>query len=392
VAGYTDAHGAPKAGTPNEPWWDDNGTYSLVAAPKAVEPEKDAPEVDGTRLDWYKDVLPALWELYYLRHVRELVTFAESKEFAGRHVHVAVWQPPNATRDSASDSYRLLPDAPSFHGWLAACSMHKDPRCVTSPMQLPDAQAFERVPIEGGCAIVTREGVAIFYESPSRVGSALPKVAQGVAEAVQTYSHFLHARGPTLIRLVADLQREETQQERGIRAHAHAWKREITTRARARTGTWARRSAGASTARNATKNVEALERELFHPRADVLLADAKLATLPPGLDEQRLRISLARMWGLHEERDEVRGLIDRLDQLMRQRIAMRTERRERAYGLLLSAAGLAIVQSYVTGPILKLLPLTPSGLQVGSVIFLAIFMVVGLVLFSLLGIRGGSSH
>jgi hypothetical protein len=392
VAGYTDAQGEPTAGTPNEPWWDDNGTYSLVAAPKAVEPEKDAAEVHGSRLDWHEDVLPALWELYFLRHVRALVRFAESKEFAGRHVHVAVWQPLNATGASASDSYRLLPDAPSFHAWLAACSMRAHPLDVRSPMEMPDAEAFERVVLDGGYAIVTREGFTIFCESLSAVGSALPKVAKGMAEGIQKYSDFLEVRGPKLIRLVADLRREEAQQERANRAHARAWKRDMTARARAWRRKWARRRAGMSTTSNATKNVEELERELFHPRADVLQADARLATLPSNLDEQRLRISLARMWGLHEQRDEVRGLIDRLDQMMRQRIAMRTERRERVYGSLLSAAGLAILQSYVTGPILKLLNPPATSLQLLTVALLVIFFFLGLVLYSLFGIRGGSSH
>jgi hypothetical protein len=360
LVSYTDAGGKPKAGSPNQPWWDDNGTYTLVGAPKGVEPLKGASEVDGTRLDWYKDVLPALWELYFLRHVRSLVKFTEPEEVAGRHVHVAVWQPSNAAADNASDSYRLLPDAPSFHAWLAACSQHADPWAVTSPMELPDAEAFERVALEDGYAIITREGVTLFRETRARTPDVLRKVAKGVAMAVRSYSDFLRHHQQSLVDLVQELQRESKK--------------------------------GAAARPAGTKNVADLEQALFKPRADVLLADVQLAILPPGFDEQRLRGSLARMWGLHEQRDEVRSLIERVDQLMRQHIAMRTEMRERIYGLLLSATGLAIAQSYLTGPILRLLPLTPTGLQVISVLLLALFFLVGLLLFSRFGIRGGSGH
>ena len=98
------------------------------------------------------------------------------------------------------------------------------------------------------------------------------------------------------------------------------------------------------------------------------------------------------MWGLHEQRDEVRSLIERLDVLMRQHIAMRTEKRERIFGLLLSATALAIAQSYLTGPVFRLLPLTPAWLQAISVVCLALFFLLGLLLYSRFGIRGTSGR
>ena len=67
--------------------------------------------------------------------------------------------------------------------------------------------------------------------------------------------------------------------------------------------------------------------------------------------------------------------------------------RERVYGLLLSATGLAVAQSYVTRTqYLKDAPLSPSAVQVWTVGLIAFFFILGLLLYTRFGIRGGSSH
>lgn len=342
LVSYADATGATRPGSPNEPWWDDNGKYTLIGAPRN----------NGSRLDWKADVLPTLWELHFLRHVRDLVTFTEQREHAHKHVHVAVWRP----IPDGSDSYRLLPDTPSFQAWLAACSRDSDPRSVRSPMQLPGPDAFERVPFEGGYALITPEGVTFFDEAGSLVLAKLLQVAERMAEVVGSHTEFLAAYAKRL----------------------EGWTDQL--------------KASEGPSRDVIRDLDDWQRKLAEAQVHVLRTDARLATLPPGLDAEKVRTSLARMWGLNDRRDEVRGLIDRLDRSMRQSIARRTERRERVVGSLVSAAALAIAMGQLWGPIAAVLPLSTYEGQIWAVIVRAFGFGLGLCLFWLLGIRGASKQ
>lgn len=340
---YRDPDGSIKPGSPNQPWYDEGGKYTLIGAPKE----------DGTRLGWYEDVLPALWELYFLRDVRRRVTFEPRSKAAGKRVHVATWLPATAALGDQADTLQLLPDAPSFEAWLAACSQHERDADVISPTQLPSPEAFERVSHADGYSVVTREGVTIFYQAASSTRNLLT-VAEGIANAVRTYSAFLNEYSSRLSAWVGQLE-DERLAKLGRAWHIEEWTQAL---AAARTG--------------------------------ILKIDAVVTTLPSGFDEDRLRIRLTRLWGLHEQRDEMRDLIDRLDELMRQRIARRTERRERIYGSLLSAAALALTFGQFSESVGGLLLLTPAQLLLALPVAQLIGFVLGLVAFWLLGIRGGS--
>ncbi len=47
------------ASSPNQPWWDDRGSYTLIAAPARLSDGSP-----GSRLDWREDVIEALWTCY----------------------------------------------------------------------------------------------------------------------------------------------------------------------------------------------------------------------------------------------------------------------------------------------------------------------------------------
>jgi hypothetical protein len=267
-----------------------------------------------------------------------------------------VWRPSSAAIADGSDSYRLLPDAPSFHAWLAACSMRADPLTVRTPMDLPGRDAFERVAVDGGYALVTRDGITLFNETRSHAPDNLPEVAERIAEVVESHAKFLADYAERL----------------------EGWADELQPDARP--------------SDNKAQSLEDWERKLTAARAHILRTDTRLATLPSGFDEEKLHTSLSRMWGLHDRRDEVRGLIDRLDQLMRQSIARRTERRERVVGSLVSAAALAIALGQLWGPFEAVLPLTPYQVQISAAVARVVGFGLGLSLFWVFGIRGASKH
>ena len=193
---YKDPLGAVKAGAPNEPWYDEDARYTLIAAPRG----------EGSRLDWYEDVLPASWDLYFLRHVRDRVRFDRQGDHAGKNITVAVWLSADATVSSEVESQQLLLDAPSFSAWLAACSMYESDRSVRRPTQLPGAQEFDRVTYDGGFAVVSRKGVTLFHETGPAIADDLVEVAESVAEAVRPYSAFLERYSRRLSIWVGQLQ------------------------------------------------------------------------------------------------------------------------------------------------------------------------------------------
>lgn len=56
IASYPDGRRADGSPSPNQPWWDDRGSHSLLGAPREL-----AAGQPGTRLSWRDDVLEALW-------------------------------------------------------------------------------------------------------------------------------------------------------------------------------------------------------------------------------------------------------------------------------------------------------------------------------------------
>jgi hypothetical protein len=341
---YRNADGSMKPGAPNQPWYDEGGKFTLIGAPKE----------NGTRLDWYKDVLPTVWDLYFLQGVRRRLKFVPQAKSSAKNVHVASWQPATAADGDEADTLQLLPETPSFRAWLGACSQREREGDVSSPTQLPKADAFEVVPHANGYSVVTREGVSIFFWSaPS--DRNLVTVAETLANAVGAYSTFLNEYSGQLNTWVGQLEDVPGARQ------GKEWD----------LGEWARTLASA--------------------RTKILETDTAVTTLPTGYDEDGLRTSLTKLWGLHEQRDEMRGLIDRLDELMRQRIARRTERRQLIYGSLLSAAALAFTFGDVFESVGGMLQMAPTQVQLIQPFAQLIGFGFGLVAFWLLGIRGGSS-
>lgn len=146
----------------NEPWWDDHGRVTLVAAPRAVE--CDGKTMPGTRLGW-SDVKAALWACYApefglrvrprgstaeggsllkLRDSAERLdgdsgpVLADLERTAGQHPLIAVWSPTLA----------------------AACAAQLDGASVRIDA-LPPPDAYDMVEGRGGIVVVARGGVML---------------------------------------------------------------------------------------------------------------------------------------------------------------------------------------------------------------------------------------
>jgi len=228
-------------------------------------------------------------------------------------------------------------------------------------MDLPSRDAYEFLGHHGGYAIITREGVTLFREAlpdiddeqhrEQRERELLLRTAEHVAAAVSSYSDLLDEYSSTLTALMEAFKRKD----QGIRYLQRA--------------------------------LPGWEEKLFNARERLLHADAQLATLPAGLDSDRLRNALARMWGLAESRQEVRTLIDRVEDFMRSIVVKRSERRQRVYGSLLSASALAIVLGQIWKPIGATLPLGTHAQNLLTLLAYLSGFAIGLGVFWLLGIR-----
>ncbi|WP_179400782.1 hypothetical protein [Burkholderia guangdongensis] len=392
-------------GAPDEPWYDDGGNFTLIAAPKRV-----ADGAAGTRLDWYDDVVPALWQLGFTDRVQHLVecvpdtrprASAEARKRITRvHRRGAV--------DTGGDLHpdRLILETPTFHAWLAAQSM-PDPE-IRSPFMLPASASFDVQHFGSISAVMHRHGVTFYSrDTDSAHLQHLCELAERVADASSAYDAFLHDYVSKLAGWTDELL-------------------EASTKGEADSPGMARRDGNATDAGGAPRHPGKAERtggrrdpkrwteEVVQMKAAALAALSDMTMLEADYDRNLLSEQLQRLWGLSEQRVKLLGLIDRVDELMRQVIAARTERRQRVYGACLSAAGLGIAASHILEPFtglsvpsayewqLKLFRETPpaSYEQLRQIaehsahhetlmaVFVAVFSVLGLVLYWIFGIRG----
>ena len=136
---------------PNEPWWDDSGNYTLIGAPKFVA--IDGVKTHGTKLNWHKDVLPAIWTCY--SPIPNGLNVNTEKSVHGEGLAYFVWS-------HFGPSEWLLPgvaQCPTFSAWLAAASSPLT--TIDSPNALPLPIQYRVVNIIGGFAVVHREGISV---------------------------------------------------------------------------------------------------------------------------------------------------------------------------------------------------------------------------------------
>lgn len=172
--------GKPAPGAPDQPWYDDGGRYTLIAAPKAVE--MAGQRQPGTKLSWREDVIPALWSLFIPIPGPEDLGVAVSEVGDFRKAEVA-W----TRRGILSVSH-----SPTFHAWLASLSRGE---AVSSPLDLPRANEFEVLAVQGGLAIAHAQGATLFDDwTHQNLEPLLAKVFDDMAQARTTYGSFLEEK------------------------------------------------------------------------------------------------------------------------------------------------------------------------------------------------------
>jgi hypothetical protein len=278
---------------PNQPWYDDQGRFTLIAAPKAVDLSQ-GPE-PGTRLGWREDVLPALWRQYH--PIPGNLTLEDRVELNGRCLRIARWE--------ANGNLSVV-ESPTFAAWLASCSASKE---VRSHADLPSIDSFEVLKVAGGRAFVHREGVTLFDDWTSQPldAEALTRTIAHVASASHKYATFI--RTNPLESAMAKLGQAVRKQKFDLR-DLHEWKDKIMT------------------------DKPALLAVATHSVGDIETPD-----------QTSLRQALERHWGLFEQRDNALNLLDRIDATMAETLAELKERRNRLLTALAAGIGTALVFS-----------------------------------------------
>lgn len=90
---------------------------------------------------------------------------------------------------------------------------------------------------------------------------------------------------------------------------------------------------------------------MLETKAQALKAMNKGALVGNDALHNQLSEDLSRQWGLSEQRQELMMQIEQLDQLMRQAISQRQEKRQRIYGALFSALALGAAANHIWEPI-----------------------------------------
>lgn len=305
---YSNASGS-LPGSPNQPWWDDAGSYTLLGAPKRL-----ASGELGSKLDWWQDILPLIWQQGFVDHLTprlEQVNNTPTLNEGQKRVCAWRWSQPDA-RIQQTDTSSYLVDTPSFQAWLAGTSHATPP---ATPYALPQADRYEAYWQSDVLVVSHQQGVSLFSRSADNPAlGGLLAVAQRIAALSDDYAAFL------------------TQ----IREIFKKWPKQLKQHASAiEDKQW--------------------EEEIFALRVNALNVLNSSETLFSSADENRLSELLQRQWGLHDRRDTLFAQLDRLDQLMQDAIARQNSRRHRIYGSLFSALGLGIAASHVWEPLRDIL-------------------------------------
>lgn len=155
--------------SPDQPWWDDYGKYTLIAAPKRVQVNGVA-EI-GTKLSWHDDVLPAVWKCYSPIPKDHLLS--EERVPGNKRLWYCRWQdraPEEGKLSDKSDSpiasTTSIANCPTFRAWLKSLSSPKG--MIHSPMDLPSAQSYRALSLDGGFLVLHRDGATAFDDWTSK--------------------------------------------------------------------------------------------------------------------------------------------------------------------------------------------------------------------------------
>lgn len=316
--------GQTLANAPNQPWWDDQGKYTLIAAPKVISPGNP-----GSKLEWQKDVLPALWDLYApvpkdarpqpkasgqsgpgsQNDLRPLLLDA------GKRLQFIRWE---------REANLSVAQSPTFKSWLAAQSMDLE---IHSPMDLVQEDEFKMVTAPGGGVFLHREGLTIFddWTGRSLPEAELQAIASDLAKSCGTLSRFIQKGLPAMgLHLLGQLREGKFN-----RRELEKWREELME--------------GKSDLLEVfALSIGSLGQSIKNsPSAGLEDSSPSTSNLQSMVGE-KLRAELEVAWGITAQRAQVSELLDQLDHLNSQMADEIKEKRTRSFALWGSFLGVFI--------------------------------------------------
>lgn len=291
--------------SPNQPWWDHYGTYSLLGAPKNVRiGDRTEP---GSRLHWYDDVLPAVWRCYSpipeqtIAWTPPIADVGSKKLRYGTWVHEAAAQPD----PEAAPPIPFIADCPTFRGWLKAMSSPGGD--ITSPMNVPPESSYRVMSIDGGLLLVHRDGVTAFKDWTH---SQLPvdgvtRIFRDMAEACDYFAKFHES---------CSLEDALEYQQKLLDSRTFR-----------------------------LKEFEHWKIHTWHARANALKAGVKALNHADGWPLNEFRRLLISSWGFDEQRQETLESIDRIDYATAEVALELRERRTKLFQAIGAGLALSIV-------------------------------------------------
>ncbi|MCM8621749.1 MAG: hypothetical protein NFW16_08415 [Candidatus Accumulibacter sp.] len=297
---------------PNQPWWDDYGRHTLIAAPKLVQ--IDGQWEPGSRLDWYRDVLPAVWTCYSpipMEHVR----IQQRVNVGGKVLSHCCWQDrPASSGGAVSDhaeplaaSSSSIADCPTFRAWLKALSSEGKP--VRSPLDLPAHPSYRILSLDGGFVLVHRDGATAF-DDWTRARLDIDRITQIFRDMAHAWNDLVEFHGGKSLEKAIEYHTALLERPASFKPHDfEAWKNSSWT--------------------NQAKVLKVGVGALNH-------AD------PWPLNEYRAL--LGKTWGFDEQRQETLEAVDRIDRVTSEIAADLRERRAKK----IQAVGAGLAFSIVT--------------------------------------------
>lgn len=269
---------------PNQPWYDEQGRYTLVAAPKRLDDGRP-----GSKATW-QDVREQLWACYHparaLRfippvgarnHGRPLHEFPATRTAPrGKRLLIVGWDRGNS---------EPLALTPTLQRYLAACAAGHYPEGVPVDA-LPDAASFDFLNLPGGFVVIHADGVLLVDDWSNR---NLPiEGCQAEFDRVARRLDELHQIGERAAQLVG-----------GLQAAVEAGQRLV---------------------------YPDLVRRLSQERLRLRTALFQTGAESEDVHVLQFRALLEQRWGLAGQRAELQETLEQLDALVRNHLDLRSSR------------------------------------------------------------------
>ena len=295
VVRYTDpATGMPLASAPNQPWYDEQGRYTLIAAPKQLDDGQL-----GSRLSWKGDVLPAMWEVFKPFEAPKVTCYPST----GRRVAFVEW--PTGLPQKADAT-------PVLYQWLATCSATVG---GSHPGDFVSFASLTICSVPGGEVIAHPGGVTLSKDWTSEaLDGGLVEAAQAVAKMADDYDVLL--KTDRLAGLATELQ--------------------TMLGAKGRAG---------------EKRLLQLRESTLALKQDLISLAIREDALQKGTGHRALLDALAQAWDLPDARHRLWDTAGRMEELLDQSQALNQARGQFFMTRIVSAAGLCVFVHELIGAV-----------------------------------------